>query len=59
MQIIAKKIFIDQTVCTPINIIVFIYGLGVLENKTLAKINEELKEKFIFIFAVSNTNMYV
>ncbi|KAL4150052.1 hypothetical protein QTP88_003896 [Uroleucon formosanum] len=50
---IAKKIFIDQTVCTPLNIIVFIYGLGFLEHKTLAEINEEFKDKCAMIFLVS------
>ncbi|XP_022167028.1 mpv17-like protein 2 isoform X2 [Myzus persicae] len=47
---IAKKIFIDQTVCTPLNIVVFIYGLGLLEHKTLAEINEEFKDKCAMIF---------
>lgn len=56
MLTIAKKILIDQTVCTPINIIVFIYGLGILENKTFAQINEEFKEKSLFIFSVSCVN---
>jgi protein Mpv17 len=49
---IAKKIFIDQTVCTPLNIVVFIYGLGFLEHKTFAEINEEFKDKCAMIFLV-------
>lgn len=50
---IFKKIFIDQTVCTPINIAVFIYGLGILENKTFVSMNEEFKNKSLMIFLVS------
>jgi len=53
LQTIVKKIFIDQSICTPINIAVFIYGLGILENKTWTTMNEELKEKFMVIFTVS------
>jgi len=50
---IAKKILIDQTVCSPLNIAVFIYGLGFLEHKTLTEINEEFKDKCAMIFLVS------
>lgn len=53
MRTIAKKIFIDQSLCTPINIVVFLYGLGILENKTWNKMNEEFKNKFLVIFSVS------
>ncbi|CAH1716101.1 unnamed protein product [Aphis gossypii] len=49
---ISKKLFIDQTLCTPLIIAVFIYGLGFLENKTLEKINEEFKDKCAMIFLV-------
>jgi len=59
VQTIAKKIFFDQTLCTPVNIAVFIYGLGILENKTLAKMNDELLEKFIVIFTVSAANQFL
>lgn len=58
MQTIIKKILIDQSLCTPINIAVFIYGLGVLENKTLAKMNDELREKFVVIFTVSSIHTF-
>lgn len=56
MRTIAKKILIDQTLCTPINIAVFIYGLGLLENTSWAKMNEEFKHKFLVIFSVSYVN---
>ncbi|KAF0768895.1 mpv17-like protein 2 [Aphis craccivora] len=49
---ISKKLFIDQTLCTPLIIAVFIYGLGFLENKTLDKINKEFKDKCAMIFLV-------
>uniref|UniRef100_A0A2S2R239 Mpv17-like protein 2 n=1 Tax=Sipha flava TaxID=143950 RepID=A0A2S2R239_9HEMI len=49
---IFRKILIDQTVCTPINIAIFIYGLGILENKTFANMNEEFKNKSLMIFLV-------
>ncbi|XP_050429275.1 mpv17-like protein 2 [Adelges cooleyi] len=52
MKTIAKKIFFDQTLCTPINILIFIYGLGFLDNRTWTKMNEEFKDKFITIFMV-------
>lgn len=49
---ISKKLFIDQTLCTPLIIAVFIYGLGFLEHKTLDKINKEFKDKCAMIFLV-------
>ncbi|XP_025205028.1 mpv17-like protein 2 [Melanaphis sacchari] len=49
---ISKKLFIDQTLCTPLIIALFIYGLGFLEHKTLDKINEEFKDKCAMIFLV-------
>ncbi|XP_015379495.1 PREDICTED: mpv17-like protein 2 isoform X3 [Diuraphis noxia] len=49
---ISKKIFIDQMVCTPFNIVLFIYGLGFLEHKSLTEINEEFKDKCAMIFLV-------
>ncbi|VVC31596.1 Mpv17/PMP22 [Cinara cedri] len=52
MRTIAKKIVIDQTLCTPMNIFVFIYGLGLLENTPWAKMNEEFRHKFLVIFSV-------
>lgn len=57
MRTIVKKIFIDQTLCTPINIVVFIYGLGILENNPWAKMNEEFKHKCLVIFSVSHRNI--
>lgn len=53
MRTIAKKLLIDQSLCTPVNIVVFLYGLGILENKTWDKMNEEFKNKFLVIFSVS------
>ncbi|XP_050532063.1 mpv17-like protein 2 isoform X2 [Daktulosphaira vitifoliae] len=52
MRIIARKIILDQVLCTPVNIFIFIYGLGLLENNTWTEINKELKEKFTTIFLV-------
>lgn len=53
IRTVVRKIIIDQSTCTPIGIAVFIYGLGILENKPWSKVHEEFLEKFLVIFSVS------
>lgn len=53
LRTIALKVAIDQIVCSPVNIAIFIYGLGVMESKTLPEINDEFKEKSAMIYLVS------
>lgn len=54
LKIVAKKIFCDQFIASPLTIVAFFYGMGLLEKKTLVKSTEELNEKFKFVYMVTN-----
>lgn len=47
------KIAADQFVCAPLTILFFFFGMGVLENKSLQEISDEIKLKFKYVYMVS------
>lgn len=49
---IVKKILIDELVMSPACIFIFFYSACFLERKTLKETNDELKEKFLFIYFI-------
>ncbi|KAJ8910514.1 hypothetical protein NQ315_002456 [Exocentrus adspersus] len=50
MWTITKKIMLDQLVMSPICIVVFFYGMGILESKPIPKCNEEIKNKYMGVY---------
>ncbi|XP_026328480.1 PXMP2/4 family protein 4-like isoform X2 [Hyposmocoma kahamanoa] len=44
------KIAADQFVCAPLTILFFFFGMGVLENKPLQEISDEIKLKFKYVY---------
>lgn len=53
LKTVFLKIAADQCVCAPLTILFFFYGMGVLENKTLQEISDEIKLKFKYVYLVS------
>ncbi|KAK5645139.1 hypothetical protein RI129_006439 [Pyrocoelia pectoralis] len=51
LKVISQKILWDQIVMSPLCIVVFIYGVAGLEGKTIKSSTNELKEKFVDIYA--------
>ncbi|KAB0795196.1 hypothetical protein PPYR_08279 [Photinus pyralis] len=51
LKVITQKILWDQIVMSPVCIAVFIYGVSALEGKSLRSGTDELKEKFVDIYA--------
>ncbi|XP_058975737.1 mpv17-like protein 2 [Musca domestica] len=49
---VVKKILIDQLFMSPICIFIFFYSACYLERKTLAETNDELRDKFAFIYCM-------
>ncbi|KAM7358791.1 mpv17-like protein 2 [Cochliomyia hominivorax] len=49
---VIKKILIDELVMSPACLIIFFYSACFLENKTIKETNDELKEKFLFIYFI-------
>lgn len=53
MTSIGKKILFDQVAMSPLCILSFFYGMGVLEGRPMNEINTETKEKFMEVYIVS------
>ncbi|GLV34171.1 shams [Carabus blaptoides fortunei] len=49
---VGKKILVDQFVASPLFIISFFYGMGLLEGKCYAECKEELRAKFVTVYAM-------
>lgn len=49
---VIKKILIDELVMSPLCLIIFFYSACFLERKTFKETNDELKEKFLFIYFI-------
>lgn len=58
LKTVLIKIAADQCVCAPLTILLFFYGMGVLENKTLKEISDEIKQKFKYVYLVSVSISY-
>lgn len=52
LKTVVMKIGVDQFIISPVCIVTFFYGMGLLETKPLADINEELTTKFIDVYLV-------
>ncbi|XP_039499319.1 mpv17-like protein 2 [Drosophila santomea] len=55
MRVVAKKIVLDQLICSPIYISAFFVTLGLLERKTKHEVWEEIKEKAWKLYAAEWT----
>ncbi|XP_017052284.1 mpv17-like protein 2 [Drosophila ficusphila] len=55
MRVVAKKIVLDQLICSPIYITVFFITLGLLEQKDKHEVWEEIKEKAWKLYAAEWT----
>lgn len=53
MGTITKKILFDQLINSPVCILSFFYGMGLMERKSLADINKETSNKFLEVYIVS------
>lgn len=53
---VGKKILVDQFVASPLFIISFFYGMGLLEGKRYDECKEELRKKFLTVYTVSILN---
>lgn len=49
---VTKKIFFDELIMSPICIVTFFYGMGILERMPLKEIKHETSEKFIEVYMV-------
>ncbi|KAI8120114.1 hypothetical protein FF38_09519 [Lucilia cuprina] len=49
---VMKKILIDELIMSPACIFIFFYSACFLERKTFKETNDELKEKFLFIYLI-------
>lgn len=52
LKAVGKKILFDQLAMSPVCILLFFYGAGVLEKRTLKQINEEVSHKFLEVYTV-------
>ncbi|XP_022218890.2 mpv17-like protein 2 [Drosophila obscura] len=55
MRVVAKKIVLDQLICSPVYISVFFVTLGLLEKKDKHEVWEEIKEKAWKLYAAEWT----
>ncbi|EDW82141.1 uncharacterized protein Dwil_GK25287 [Drosophila willistoni] len=55
MRVVAKKIILDQLICSPVYISVFFVTLGLLENKDRHEVWEEIKDKAWKLYAAEWT----
>ncbi|XP_034671988.1 mpv17-like protein 2 isoform X1 [Drosophila subobscura] len=55
MRVVAKKIVLDQLICSPVYISVFFVTLGLLEQKDKHEVWEEIKEKAWKLYAAEWT----
>lgn len=51
---ITKKILYDQLAVSPLTIVCFFYGMGILERKTMQQSTEEVARKFKYVYLVNN-----
>ena len=51
IQIVIKKVIIDQIICSPICISVFFITIGLFESKSLEELRNDIKNKFIRLYA--------
>uniref|UniRef100_A0A1B6DMH6 Mpv17-like protein 2 n=1 Tax=Clastoptera arizonana TaxID=38151 RepID=A0A1B6DMH6_9HEMI len=49
---VSKKIILDQLIASPVCIVIFFYGLGLLEKKNFVATQNELKGKFFSVYMV-------
>lgn len=52
LKTVTKKILFDQIVMSPICILSFFYGMGLMERKPVKEINEETAKKFVEVYVV-------
>ncbi|CAK1604318.1 unnamed protein product [Parnassius mnemosyne] len=50
VKTITKKIALDQVIASPVFIVLFFYGMGILENKTREQNVQDVKRKFLPTF---------
>ncbi|KAJ2947071.1 hypothetical protein O0L34_g16417 [Tuta absoluta] len=50
LKTVIQKVAADQFFCAPLTIVLFFFGMGYLENKTLLQSKDELKQKFIYVY---------
>lgn len=55
MRVVAKKIVLDQLICSPVYISAFFVTLGILEKKQSSEVWEEIKEKAWKLYAAEWT----
>ncbi|XP_030381342.1 mpv17-like protein 2 [Scaptodrosophila lebanonensis] len=55
MRVVAKKIILDQLICSPVYITAFFVTLGILEQKDRAEVVKEIKEKAWKLYAAEWT----
>lgn len=55
---VTKKILFDQLVMSPICILSFFYGMGLMERKPLKDINQETSNKFVEVYVVRNQYVF-
>lgn len=48
-----KKILLDQILMSPVCCVLFFYSAGLLEKQTVEECTDEMKEKFVTVYAVS------
>lgn len=47
------KIICDQGFASPVTILCFFYGMGILERKSIQESTMEVKEKMLYVYMVS------
>ncbi|XP_041976722.1 mpv17-like protein 2 [Aricia agestis] len=50
LRSVGIKILWDQLACSPLTILCFFYGMGYLEKHSTTEINDEVKEKFMYVY---------
>lgn len=54
MKTVTMKILLDQIVMSPVCIVTFFYGMGLLEQTPLPDVNKEFVDKFPEVYLVSS-----
>lgn len=52
MSTTRKKIILDQILMSPFCIIIFFYGMGLMESKKIPECTAEIKKKFLSVYMV-------
>lgn len=55
IKTVVQKILYDQFLISPITLVCFFYGMGILEQKSLGQSTDEIKTKFSFVYMVNIT----